>query len=247
MTSCMAHRLAEKGEHSDWPDPWAAQIALGLHMERETLNQRWLNIGPASQTPDQYEAGIGSYSLVFASWRSDCQVLNGCTRLGPPWLGIPSDTRTMSWGCWSPDEMLWNRGWRVRRGFFQCWLNVASTSQTLPQHSIGPEPHTLIYHIWEMNITGSNAEVAPPEIGQGNCAWPNFDCDWDPWRLGGTRNPANARPIVGSMLGQRRRRWPNIDPTMGQRIVFAGNSSLGQEWRAVLLVRGQGWGAGIQE
>ena len=28
--------------------------------------------------------------------------------------------------------------------------------------------------------------------------------------------------IVGSMLGQRRRRLPNIDPAMSQRLVFAG-------------------------
>ena len=37
-------------------------------------------------------------------------------------------------------------------------------------------------------------------------------------------NPANTRhgPNVGSMLGQRRRRWPNIDSTLGRCLVFAG-------------------------
>ena len=29
-------------------------------------------------------------------------------------------------------------------------------------------------------------------------------------------------PIAGSMLGQRRRRWPNIEPAMGERIVLTG-------------------------
>ena len=35
---------------------------------------------------------------------------------------------------------------------------------------------------------------------------------------------ANTRrpPNVGSMLGQRRRRWTNIEPTLGERLVFAG-------------------------
>ena len=30
-----------------------------------------------------------------------------------------------------------------------------------------------------------------------------------------------TQPDVGWMLGQRRRRWPNIQPTWGQRFVFA--------------------------
>ena len=36
--------------------------------------------------------------------------------------------------------------------------------------------------------------------------------------------PANTVhcPIVGSMLVHRQRRWPNIEPTMGQCTVFAG-------------------------
>ena len=41
-----------------------------------------------------------------------------------------------------------------------------------------------------------------------------------------TRNtiPANTRrwPSVGLMLDQRRRRWANINPALGQRPVFAG-------------------------
>ena len=36
--------------------------------------------------------------------------------------------------------------------------------------------------------------------------------------------PANPRrsPNVGTMLGQRRRRWANIVPTLGEHLVFAG-------------------------
>ena len=36
--------------------------------------------------------------------------------------------------------------------------------------------------------------------------------------------PENTRhwAIVGSMLGQRRRRWTNIEPTMAECLVFAG-------------------------
>ena len=39
-----------------------------------------------------------------------------------------------------------------------------------------------------------------------------------------TRYPTNMRhrAIVGSMLGQRRRRWANIDPTMALCLMFAG-------------------------
>ena len=42
-----------------------------------------------------------------------------------------------------------------------------------------------------------------------------------------TFSPANARrsPNVESMLAHRLRRWPNTDPTLGQRLVFAGSSS----------------------
>ena len=32
--------------------------------------------------------------------------------------------------------------------------------------------------------------------------------------------------MLASMLGQRSRRWPNLEPTLGQRIVFGG-------WRCV--------------
>ena len=40
----------------------------------------------------------------------------------------------------------------------------------------------------------------------------------------GSLSPANTIhcPIVGSMLGQRRRRWTNIEPALGQCLVFAG-------------------------
>ena len=36
--------------------------------------------------------------------------------------------------------------------------------------------------------------------------------------------PANTihSPIVGSMLGQRRRRWPSIEPALSECLVFAG-------------------------
>ena len=39
-----------------------------------------------------------------------------------------------------------------------------------------------------------------------------------------TYYPANTIDcaIVGSMLGQRRRRWTNIEPALGQCLVFAG-------------------------
>ena len=39
-----------------------------------------------------------------------------------------------------------------------------------------------------------------------------------------TSLPANTthRPDVGPMLGRRRRRWPNIGPTSGRCVVFAG-------------------------
>ena len=45
-----------------------------------------------------------------------------------------------------------------------------------------------------------------------------------------TLYPANMRnyPIPGLMLGQRRRRCTNIDPAMGQGIVFAGYGHYGE-------------------
>ena len=38
-------------------------------------------------------------------------------------------------------------------------------------------------------------------------------------------NPANMRcwPNVALLLGQRRRQWASSKPTLGQRLVFAGN------------------------
>ena len=38
--------------------------------------------------------------------------------------------------------------------------------------------------------------------------------------------PENTRrsPNAGSMLGQRRRRWPSIEPAFRERLVFAGHS-----------------------
>ena len=39
------------------------------------------------------------------------------------------------------------------------------------------------------------------------------------------RRPANVLffgPNAGVMLDQRRRRWANINPTLGQRLLFAG-------------------------
>ena len=43
--------------------------------------------------------------------------------------------------------------------------------------------------------------------------------------LGPVTSPANLRrlPKVGSMLGQRRRRWANIDLTLGDRLHVAGD------------------------
>ena len=40
----------------------------------------------------------------------------------------------------------------------------------------------------------------------------------------GTRstNGATRSPSAGSMLGQRHRRWPNIEPALGDRVVFDG-------------------------
>ena len=37
-------------------------------------------------------------------------------------------------------------------------------------------------------------------------------------------HPTNTRRLskVGLMLGQRRRRWPSIKPTLDQRLVFVG-------------------------
>ena len=42
--------------------------------------------------------------------------------------------------------------------------------------------------------------------------------DFTQWYTNVSLFPVNTihRPNVGSMLGQRRRRWPNIEPTLGQ-------------------------------
>ena len=37
-----------------------------------------------------------------------------------------------------------------------------------------------------------------------------------------TRRSTRRRPNVELLLGQRRRRWPNINPTLGRRLVFPG-------------------------
>ena len=50
--------------------------------------------------------------------------------------------------------------------------------------------------------------------------------------------PANTRrsPKVGSMLAQRRRRWDNNEPTLGERFVFSGISKI-----RVILVQCSIW------
>ena len=42
------------------------------------------------------------------------------------------------------------------------------------------------------------------------------------WEI--TKYPSNTRclPNVGSMLGSHRRRWTNIEPALGQTLLFAG-------------------------
>ena len=52
--------------------------------------------------------------------------------------------------------------------------------------------------------------------------------------------PANTRRrnSVVSMLGQRRRRWPNIEATLVQRLVFAGTGTDGQ---TVGSLKGNQW------
>ena len=61
----------------------------------------------------------------------------------------------------------------------------------------------------------------------GLCVVRDFQHTWLQYNnilaLYNTHIPANTRPcpIVGSMLGQRRRRWSNFEPTMGQWLVFA--------------------------
>ena len=52
-------------------------------------------------------------------------------------------------------------------------------------------------------------------------------CVWEARHCDSGRDPANTVqcPIVGSMLGQRRRRWTNIETALGQCLVFAGESS----------------------
>ena len=54
--------------------------------------------------------------------------------------------------------------------------------------------------------------------------------------------PANTSrwPNVGLMLGQRRRRWANIKPTLGQHLVFEGlNSNCGCIPRSYLGAKSQ--------
>ena len=42
---------------------------------------------------------------------------------------------------------------------------------------------------------------------------------------GAARLPANTSrwPYIGMMLAQRRRRWANISPALGKRLVFVGH------------------------
>ena len=51
------------------------------------------------------------------------------------------------------------------------------------------------------------------------------------------KQPSNMRhsPIVGSMLGQRRRGWAVIDPTMGECFMFAGQVNAFRSMLAELL------------
>ena len=46
-----------------------------------------------------------------------------------------------------------------------------------------------------------------------------------PTRVGERTSPSNTRRVsnVGSMLVHRMRRWPSIEPTLGERLEFAGS------------------------
>ena len=56
------------------------------------------------------------------------------------------------------------------------------------------------------------------------------------------RYPANTRRSlnVGTMLGQRRRRWPSIVPTLSERLVFTGyHPTNTRHWPSVDVMLGQ--------
>ena len=75
---------------------------------------------------------------------------------------------------------------------------------------------------------GQNVDPQPSGGGGGGRTTPPTPPGYGPV-LGCSPPPhtANTRrwPNVGLMLGQRRRRWASISPTVGQRIVFAGLSN----------------------
>ena len=51
------------------------------------------------------------------------------------------------------------------------------------------------------------------------------------------KTPQQTRwPNVCSMLDQRRRRWANIEPTLGQSLVFSGSESTSKSWANVELM-----------
>ena len=87
----------------------------------------------------------------------------------------------------------------------QCWC-VPIRHETLTQccFNVGPSSATLAHHL---NNTGSTSRIFQTAVVITSTA--NARCWTD----------------AGLMLGQRRRRWPSIKPTLFQHLAFTGAAS----------------------
>ena len=99
--------------------------------------------------------------------------------------------------------------WQMMHMVWSTWCKLyglrGHNSQPAPHTPLPPDPAT-----W-LNVAGVTTDNAE------NVFWnPDF------WIAGGLPSKHERRPNVGLLLVQRRRRWANSNPTLGQRLIFAG-------------------------
>ena len=113
-----------------------------------------------------------------------------------------------------------------------CWATVCDAGRTLDQHWVKDSCLLAIWHnsyqpIRKLNLLSSRPANTRHRY---NVGLPSATLAQHYDNIVLTGYPANTRhwDSVGLLLGQRRRRWTNIKPTLAQCIVLAGYS--GRLW-----------------
>ena len=121
--------------------------------------------------------------------------------------------------------------------FFETWMPERRTNPPSPTASTnapGPPPDIFQWALNPDDMLGFLLQIGSTNVPRSSTAnmrrWPNVDVgpavNQRLMFAGsvGLSYPAKMRrwPNIGSLVGQRRRRWANSKPPLGQRLMFAG-------------------------